>query len=152
MELSEYDFFDFGCSDGGCINYVQAIDPSLRGLGIDIDQAKIDKARSKGLDAINADILALPQQKLVKFVTMSHFLEHLPNVMVAEAMIRRAAEVATDFVFVRQPWFDSDPLLLSHDLKFHWSDWTGHPNKMTSLDFYLILRRAMTSGLNRPGF
>jgi SAM-dependent methyltransferase len=143
MIPSGFDFLDFGCSDGANINYIKNIDSSLRGLGIDIDQRKIDKAQEKGFYAINFDILKLPTDKQVLFVTMSHFLEHLPSVKIAETMIRRAIDVSHEFVFIRQPWFDSDGTLLLNDLKFYWSDWRGHPNKMTSLDFYLILKCAL---------
>lgn len=142
MNPSDYDFLDFGCSGGANIRYMKKIVPSIRGLGIDIDQKKVDLCRSNGFDAINFDILKLDQKRIVNFVTMSHFLEHLPNVNVAEKMIRKGIFVAREFVFIRQPWFDSDGALLLNDLKFYWSDWRGHANKMTSLDFYLILRRA----------
>jgi hypothetical protein len=144
--LTGFDFFDFGCSDGANIDLIRSCDPDVRGLGIDIDQRKINKAREKGLNAINFDILTLPQEKVVRFVTMSHFLEHLPSGRDAEAMIRRGIDVSREFVLIRQPWFDSDGYLLTLDLKLYWSDWKGHPNRMTSLDFYLILRRAFEEG------
>lgn len=144
--LSGFDFFDFGCSDGANIKFINSCDPATRGLGIDIDQKKIDKALEKGFNAINFDILELPQQKMVRFVTMSHFLEHLPSAITAGAMIRRGIDVSREFVLIRQPWFDSDGYLLAMDLKLYWSDWRGHPNRMTSLDFYLILRRALEDG------
>lgn len=140
------DFFDFGCSDGANIHYIQTLDSTLRGLGIDIDQKKVDQATSKGFRAINFDILKLPRQKQVSFVTMSHFLEHLPSAKMAEAMIERSIDVAREFIFIRQPWFDSDGALLLQNLKFYWSDWRGHPNRMTSLDFYLCLKRALAEG------
>lgn len=146
MIPTDLDFFDFGCSDGANIHYIQRLDPAMRGLGIDIDQKKVDKATAKGFRAINFDILKLPRQKQVSFVTMSHFLEHLPSVKMAEVMIERGIDVAREFVFIRQPWFDSDGALLLQDLKFYWSDWRGHPNKMTSLDFYLCLKRALAEG------
>lgn len=146
MIPTDLDFFDFGCSDGANIKYVQSVDSTMRGLGIDVDQKKIDLATAKGFSAINFDILSLPRHKQVSFVTMSHFLEHLPSVKMAEAMIKRSVDVARDFVLIRQPWFDSDGALLLQDLKFYWSDWHGHPNKMTSLDFYCCLRRALAEG------
>ncbi|MES2508807.1 MAG: class I SAM-dependent methyltransferase [Pseudomonadota bacterium] len=152
MNPTGYDYFDFGCSTGANIKYMQDVVPNSRGLGIDIDQRKIKLCRSNGFDAIQCDILKLGQKKMVSFVTMSHFLEHLPNVNLAEAMIRKGIDVAKDFVFIRQPWFDSDGFLLLNDLKFYWSDWRGHSNKMTSLDFYLILKKAfdqkLISGFN----
>lgn len=146
MIPSDLDFFDFGCSAGANIHYIQTLDPTLRGLGIDIDQKKVDQATAKGFYAINFDILKLPPQKQVSFVTMAHFLEHLPSAKLAEAMIKRGIEVAREFVLIRQPWFDSDGALLMQDLKFYWSDWHGHPNRITSLDFYLSLKRELVKG------
>lgn len=143
MNLTGYDYFDFGCGDGANMKFIKSIAPAARGLGIDIDQRKVDKARENGFEAINFDILKLPIDKLVRFVTMSHFLEHLPSVKIAESMIRRGIDVSRDFIFIRQPWFDSDGALFMQDLKFYWSDWRGHPNRMTSLDFYLILKRSL---------
>src|SRR5687767_8260464 len=78
--LLGYDFFDFGCSTGGNIKFIKSIIPEAKGLGIDIDHKKIDEAKSNGQDAITFDILSIPDVKSVEFVTMSHFLEHLPNV------------------------------------------------------------------------
>ena len=142
-----YDFLDFGCSTGANIKYMQKIVPSIRGLGIDIDQKKIDLCRLNGFNAINYDILKLSSEKIVRYVTMSHFLEHLPSVKIADAMIRKGIDVAREFIFIRQPWFDSDGFLLQNDLKFYWSDWRGHSNKMTSLDFYIILKKAIDLGV-----
>lgn len=140
-QFSGYDYFDFGCSKGSNMLFIRNIDAKLRGLGIDIDNKKIEIALASNFEAINKDILSLPSEKLVDFVTMSHFLEHLPSAQAASQMIQKACDLARDFIFIRQPWFDSDGLLLLHELKCYWSDWTGHPNRMTSLDFYLTLRK-----------
>lgn len=141
--MYNYDYFDFGCSNGNAMQYFKDVMPALRGLGIDIDQIKIDAARSRGFDAVNYNINQLPKEKLVKFVSMSHFLEHLPSVTEAEKFIKKGIEISTDFVLIRQPWFDSDGYLLSKNLKLYWSDWSGHPNKMTSFDFFLILSKEL---------
>ena len=92
------------------------------------------------------DILALPEEKCVDFVTMAHFLEHLFTVDDARKMIAKAISVARHCVIIRQPWFDSDGALLLHGLKFYWSHWRGHRNKMTSLDFHSILSAELAGG------
>lgn len=142
----EYDFMDFGCSYGANIELVQRLCPGLRGCGFDIDQRKIDKARASGLTAYLYDINALPKKKLASFVTMSHFLEHLPSVRDAQRMIHKAVDVARDFIYIRQPFFDADGPLMHKGLKLYWSHWRGHPNKMTSLDFVTILEPLRVSG------
>lgn len=134
-----YDYFDFGCSTGGNIEFTKALLPHLRGLGVDIDNNKIQRARANGHDAIIANILDIPAEKKVGFVSMAHFLEHLSSVGDARAIIGKAISVSRNFVLIRQPWFDSDGELLQVGLKFFWSHWRGHRNKMTTLDFYSLL-------------
>ena len=117
-----------------------------RGLGIDIDQAKIEKARANGYEACRFDILKLPDSKLVRFVTMSHFLEHLDSIAVAKKMIDKSISVSDDFVIIRQPWFDADGMLFELGFKFYWSHWGGHRNRMSSLDFHSILSAELRAG------
>ena len=141
-----YDYLDFGCSKGANIDFTGTILPGARGLGIDIDPAKIAAANAAGHDALVYDILALPEEKIVDFVTMAHFLEHLFTIEDARKMIAKAISVARHCVVIRQPWFDSDGDLLRHGLKFYWSHWRGHRNKMTSLDFHSILSAELARG------
>lgn len=145
-ELEGHDYFDFGCSSGAQLEFNGKVFPGARGLGIDIDDAKLRIARDAGHQAINFDILRLPEAKLVKFVTLSHFLEHLGSVAESRKMLAKAISVARDFVFVRQPWFDSDGELLRLGYKLYWSHWSGHRNKMTSLDFHSILGAELKAG------
>lgn len=145
-EPGEFDYFDFGCSDGANIRFVEQYWPTLHGLGVDIDSRKIELAVKSGHDAIVYNILNLPTRKNTRFVTMSHFLEHLNSVSDAAKMIRKAIDIAEGFVLIRQPWFDADGLLLSHGLKFYWSHWHGHPNRMSTMDFYAILFPELSAG------
>jgi hypothetical protein len=146
LESGAYDFFDFGCSDGGMMQYVKSFWPSLRGCGFDIATSKIELARAAGHEAFAQDILELPASKLVRFVTLSHFLEHLDGLHHAKAMIEKAIDVSRGFILIKQPWFDSDAFLMLHDQKFFWSDWSGHTNPMTVLSFQRILRDEMLEG------
>lgn len=144
-----FDFLDFGCSDGGNIRFVEKHWPHLHGLGIDVDPGKIERAVANGHDAIVFNIDDLPGIKFCRFVTMSHFLEHLNSVSDARRIVRKAIEIAERFIVIRQPWFDADGLLLEHGLKFYWSHWTGHPNRMSSLDFYAMLMPELSAGTIR---
>lgn len=135
-----YDFLDFGCSRGGSMELAQALFGEGRGLGLDIDPAKVALAQESGRDAMVADLTRLPlQPNPVRYVILSHFLEHLPGLKAAEQALACAIRAAKDFVFVAQPWFDSDGYLFKRGLKLYWSDWHGHPNRMTSLDFHYLL-------------
>lgn len=144
--LAGYDFYDFGCSTGGNITHTNSILPQLRGLGMDIAAAKVALAKDNGHDAIVFDILELPDEKCVDFVTMAHFLEHLPGLDLTRKMVAKAVAVSRDFVLIRQPWFDCDGELLRRGFKFYWSHWLGHPNKMTTLDFHSILSAELEAG------
>ncbi len=68
----------------------------------------------------------------VRFAVMSHFLEHLPDLSMVKDAIKSAARVASDFLFIRGPYFDSDEYLRSFGLKFTWSDWHGHTCHLTT--------------------
>ena len=122
------DFLDFGASAGGSIELATTMLDGDRGIGIDIDLRKIRKLMAAGHDAVAADItrLAFPENA-VRFVVMSHILEHLPGWELVEATLESGARVANDFLYIAGPYFDPDSYLEEHGLKFYWSDWHGHP-------------------------
>ncbi len=140
------DFLDFGCSRGQSIATSMKLLKAQYGVGIDLDPEKLAAAREVGFDVASIDILELPDETLVRFVTMMHFLEHLSGFDVAKAMLRKACRVSREFVYVRQPFFDADGLLFQLGLKCYWSDWTGHRYSMTTLDFYRVLAELCSDG------
>ncbi|MFO1151145.1 MAG: class I SAM-dependent methyltransferase [Alsobacter sp.] len=142
IEAGSFDFIDFGCSKGGSLRVGAELFGGHRGLGLDIDPAKVAATRGAGFDAMQADITALGgENDLVSFVLMLHFLEHLPGYDLAKKVIEVGCSVAKDFVYIRHPWFDADGLLFDYGLKFFWSDWTGHPNHFGKLQFYNVVGR-----------
>jgi len=142
LKAGTYDFLDLGCSNGGSIDFAVRQLGGKRGAGVDIDPAKVALARAAGHEAYVADALSLgTAPKAVEFVTMLDFLEHLPGYEAARRCIAAAYTLSRSFVFIRQPWFDADGYLLAHGLKLYWSDWTGHTNAMSSLQFHNILSR-----------
>ena len=54
-DISSYDFIDFGCSKGGSIEFAKKSFGVERGVGIDIDPAKVATARAAGHNAMIAD-------------------------------------------------------------------------------------------------
>lgn len=151
LKSGAFDFLDFGCSRGGSIGLAQTLFGQGRGLGLDIDPDKVDLARNAGHEAMIADLtdLAVPPN-LVRFVMLCHFLEHLPGLKMTEKALSSAVRSAREFVYIAQPWFDSDGYLFRRGVKVYWSDWHGHPNRMTTLDFHYLLedlrRREMIEG------
>lgn len=137
MDLSQYDFVDFGCSAGGSIRLMERRFGG-RGIGFDIDPAKVEKTRAAGYDAEVMDLMQLDPRGIgtTRFAVMYHFLEHLPTLKMARQCILSACLVAREFVLIQQPYFDADPYLFRNGLKLYWSDWGGHPLPMTSLQLH----------------
>ena len=77
IDISQYDFLDFGCSTGGSMRFGQQRLGGKRGLGIDIDEQKVAATRMAGYDAECVD-LTDPKRfsGKVRFTILSHFLEH----------------------------------------------------------------------------
>lgn len=143
---NKIDFLDFGCSNGGSLKWGQRVLGGKEGLGIDIAPKKIATAREAGWRAILYDIQKIPDRKLVRFTILSHFLEHVPDLAAVRKFILKACRVSTEFVLIKQPYFDADGYLLQRGLKTFWADWRGHPNLMSSMSLYQILRDLQVAG------
>lgn len=146
LTSKQIDHIDFGCSKGGSLDFAKKRLGGQLGLGIDIDSAKVAATLEAGFEEIQYDIQRLPNRKLVRFVVMSHFLEHLPTLADVKGMIRKACQISKEFVYIQQPFFDADGYLLEKGFKLFWSDWHGHPNRMTSLEMVLTLRDLQSEG------
>ena len=140
LNLEGYDFIDFGASKGASITFGLRRLGGTRGVGVDIDPEKVSLMTNKGYDCLELDAtrLDLPPDS-VRFVIMSHFLEHLPGLGDVKRSLESAAGVASDFLFIQGPYFDADELLREQGLKFYWSDWTGHPCHLTTSQLKRIL-------------
>jgi hypothetical protein len=138
--LSDYDFLDFGASSGGSLEFGRGRLGGARGLGIDIDPHKLQMMRAAGYECVHGDVtsLALPADS-VRFVVMSHLLEHLSGLPDIQTAISSAAGVASDFLFISGPYFDADDYLESVGVRLFWSHWTGHTYhlRVTELAFVL---------------
>lgn len=147
IDLSPYDFVDFGCSVGSSMAFAQRAFGGKSPIGIDIDPKKVAKTRDAGFQAVVADATQPERFRgRVRFAVLSHFLEHLPDYRTVSRALRTAIHISEDFVFIRQPWFDADGVLFRHGLKFYWSDWHGHPMTLTTLQMYRIIRQHLDNG------
>ena len=134
------DFLDFGASKGGSIQFGSTQLGGTKGLGIDNSPGKVAEMKRRGLTCVQADVTQLTwPPKSVRFVTMMHFLEHLPNLDTARKAIRSAIQVATDFIYIVGPFFDADDYLRRLGLKLYWSDWHGHTCHLTTEQLTVIL-------------
>ena len=146
--ITGYDFLDLGCSHGRSITFGKDRLGGRKGLGIDVDPAKVQAAQQDGFDVLLADASTLDpgQFEGVRFAIMSHFLEHLPTFALAKQIIGSTSRVVEDYIFIRQPYFEADEYLFRLGLKLTWSDWEGHTNKMSGLDFYRICQGLLQNG------
>ncbi|MEX2553052.1 MAG: class I SAM-dependent methyltransferase [Actinomycetota bacterium] len=142
IRAGEYEFVDFGSSQGGSIDYCMRRFHARKGLGIDLGADEVAEIRSRGFDAIQGDVLDFrcPSGSF-RFVSMMDFLEHLPNLQAVERALTTAKRVARDFLFIRHPTFDDEPYLNSIGLKQYWTDWSGHPSKITLAEYTQMFER-----------
>lgn len=149
IDLTGYEFVDFGCSAGGSLDFAKRHWGLSNGIGIDISPNKVEKTRALGYTAEVGDLTKpMNFQGKVAFSILSHVLEHIPSNLLARKILRTAAMISESHIIIRQPYFDCDGSLARMGLKFYWSDWpTGHTNQMTSLQLYLALKVLRDEGL-----
>ncbi|MDB5415267.1 MAG: wbbL 1 [Rubritepida sp.] len=136
-----YDFIDIGCSKGGSLAW-GAANFGGTGLGIDLDERKVQATLAAGHHAIVADArhLDLPDNA-VRFATLSDVLEHMPDGEIAEKCLAEAYRVASEFVLVRGPNFDRGDYLAKNALKKYFADWRGHTWHHQTEDFVRLAQR-----------
>lgn len=122
ISVKDYDFLDFGASNGGSINWASGAFGG-RGFGVDIDPKKIDGLKANGFDGMVGDAtrLELPDN-CISYVTMINFLEHLPTPELGASMIASAVRCAKDFVFMLGPDFESAAYLRGLGFKKYFAD------------------------------
>ena len=141
IDAGGYDYIDFGCKEGEMFERMKEEFGVSKGLGLDINEEHVRVCKKNGHDAEVQDITKFEifDTKKTRFVLMSHFLEHLFGYNEAKKCIHVACSLAKEFVYIRQPFFDQDGYLFNLGLKLYFSNWSGHPNRMTSLEFHNIL-------------
>jgi hypothetical protein len=144
-----YDFYDFGASKGGSIQFART-NFGGRGLGLDIDPKKIAALRERGFRGEVADLATEPATDLlaegaVRYVTMFHFLEHLPNAETGARVISNAVRAARDFVVMVGPDFEDGEYLRALGLAKYYGNWSGHTWHHSEAEL-----RGVLSGLGHP--
>lgn len=150
--FQDYDFLDFGCSQGASLRFGVNTLRGTRGIGFDIDPQKIEEANEllKNEEEFQGEHIVICQDVLkikytpltahkFRFTTCIHFLEHLPGIREAKQVMFNAIKLSSKFVYITEPNFDSDVNLFKQGFKTHYSDWTSHTNHMTSNIFFNIL-------------
>lgn len=97
---------DVGAGHGVFLEEISAM-RGLQGIGVEITQAKIDYARSRGVDLRAGDAGSLPfGDRVFDAVTALEVLEHLPC-GVYEAAITEMTRVANEWIIVSVPYDES---------------------------------------------
>lgn len=150
INIEDYDYIDFGCSNGNSLIYGQNLFQGKHGIGVDNDPEKIMQAKKTLQNekfqsqhtAMCMDVLNLEDENLekqFKFTTCIHFLEHLAGYTQVQKAIQTAIKLSTDFVFILQPNKDHDVTLFKNGFKTYYSHWSGHTSLTSSYEFYKIL-------------
>lgn len=147
LASGEFGVLDIGCSTGKSIGFAERTF-GMKAAGIDIDPAKVAKARASGHQAWLHDLFdeALPPG-CVSYAMLFHVLEHLDARETALKLVRRAVSCARDAVLIRTPNFDLDGLLARGGLKFYFADWSGHKFHVTTLDYVKIINQLRSEGV-----
>lgn len=141
VEIMDFDFLDFGASKAESIEFGKKHFDAKRGLGIDLDPERVKAMNQAGYDCMVGDLtnLNLPEN-CVKFVKMSHILEHMPNLDGVYKAVDSAKHAATDFLVITGPYFDQDKYLTSQGFKLHWSDYPEHTCHLTIEQLAKVLK------------
>lgn len=147
INVTGYDFLDFGTGHGGCYDFARERLGGKVGLGFEISKPRVADLKKDGYNCHLADItkIALPK-KSVRFITISHVLEHVPNLDAAANVVKLAINTAKEFVFIEGPSFDFDDMLKKHGLKFYWVGWHNHRSNVTTT---FIKDIAKSNGVHR---
>lgn len=150
INYDNYDFIDMGCGTGTGYYFAQDVFGPGRGMGVDISEDKIqlaqkaiqkDEQLKENYTVICEDMLNFANVKnKFRYAMANHFLEHVDGFTAAKKILSAAINASYEFVFLRQPWFDHNSELFKLGLKTYYSDWTGHPNLLTTYDFYRMGR------------
>jgi len=137
-----YDAIDLGCAHGNTVQFARDAFGAKKILGIDQRGVHHKDAKRMGFDFLKADVLDdLLDDDCTKFVTMGHFLEHMPDLDSVDLVLMYALEAATEFVYAGNPTWDCVPRLKRHGLKYYWAEWADHLAHVTTKDIHRILSR-----------
>jgi methionine biosynthesis protein MetW len=81
---------DIGCGDGSILNYIKKKTSVSKAIGIDVSSAALEKARSFGIETMQADInnpCFLDAVPVADYISLFEILEHIPD---SEAMLKAA--------------------------------------------------------------
>jgi len=140
LKKGDYTFFDFGGGFGASLAYYQR-DFGGRGLGIEIEPAKVDSARAAGRAVVEGNLFDVPPRPLVRYVTADNVLEHMYSIAQVEEALALAVAVADEFIYVRHPSFEDEDYLRSFGISGTWVHRSGHRAHVRLSDYVAMANR-----------
>lgn len=124
---SQIDFIDIGGSKGGSYISIKEKFNFKSGLAIDIDDQKVQKAIENKTPALLLDAtnMSIFNDNACKLISIIHTLEHLPDEITIENVLKESVRIASDTIYIRGPMYYLD-YLSNLGFQFYWSHWVGH--------------------------
>jgi SAM-dependent methyltransferase len=139
---------DIGCGDGrSTLAIASRLGLSGDVVGIDKHAARLPAEREANISFAAYDAMDLPNKKLAQIATLLNVLPGLQGATQVQSMLRKAAILARDFVYVAQPQFDSSAYLIRRGFKTNYSDQSANRYQGTSADYFRMARTLLDEEL-----
>lgn len=141
--LENYDFIDVGANKGDSFRFgIEALG-GKSGLALDINPDAVAKLRQAGIPALERDCRSFDfGNSSFRFAIFSHILEHMPSSRDVIQLLMGASRNVTDFIFIRQPFFDEVAYLSTLGIKTVGTNLSYHPMHMSSMQYASLLMTA----------
>jgi hypothetical protein len=110
-ESGHYDFIDLGTHRGGGLRFGCLLGGQL-GLGVEYSEEKATELLRQGHHVYTGDIALFPHARArFRFAVCRHVLMCLPNRYVVGTVLWKLRQMCSEFLFIDQPNFDTEPYL-----------------------------------------
>ena len=146
---SDIEALDIGCGDGkSTLAIAQKLELDGAVVGIDKNVAKLPTAGpDPNISFHGFDVMDLPNSKLARMTTLLNVLPGLASYAAAFALLKKAAIVSRDFIYVSQVQFDATPHLIRRGFKTYYSDLAANRFQGSSFDYLRMARHLLEDGL-----
>lgn len=127
------DCLDLGCGTGASTAWAKHAIGWDTQLGLNNRSDEVEIATANGYNVRLQDITTYEPFDRCRYVVSFHCLEHLRSESEFAWVMQKAVSAASEFVFVKVPFFETKKLneLKDLGLRLTWTNWTGHPTPVT---------------------
>ena len=138
-----YQLIDLGSGEGKFADWAKGVFGFESILCIEKEGACRDAVLKRGFSFKQGDVLKPRTLAGLRsdFVTLSHFLEHLPEMKDTERVLRRVVKIARKGIVVSTPVWDCDSVLRLIGARFYWSEWADHTAKITAVELNEVAKK-----------